>query len=276
MGKKTPLTSDLHPEPSADGNYLPANGLEIFYRQQGQGRPLVLLHGATDTHRLWDPYLEDLSGHFRVIMPDGRGHGRTLNPTRQLSYRLLADDLAGFILGLELEKPFIFGYSDGGQAVLDFALRYSGLAGALAMGGVWYRLSAPYLRAISEAGFVGPGEIDYRVYEGRAPSDWELRLRLAHLDPDPDYPRILLEGLSRMWWTPLNYTAEDLGDISDPCLILVGEKDKLVPPAEGRELAALIPGAELSIIPDAGHSGVLQKGGNFLPVLKDFFDRQGC
>jgi pimeloyl-ACP methyl ester carboxylesterase len=267
--------SDLTSKPSVDRNYLPANGLKIFYRQQGQGRPLVLLHGATDTHRLWDPYLQDLRGHFRVIMPDSRGHGRTLNPTRQLSYRLLADDLAGLIRGLGLEKPCLFGYSDGGQTVLDFALRYPGLAGALAMGGVWYRFSAPYQQAISEAGFVGPGKIDYRVYETSAPHDWEQRLRLAHLDPDPDYPRILLEGLSRMWWTPLNYTVEDLEKVSDPCLILMGEKDEMVPPAEGRELAELIPGAELSIIPNADHNGVLQPGGEFLAVLKDFFDRHG-
>ena len=254
-----------------EGKYANANGLDIYYQEYGGGQPLILLHGATDTHKLWYPFIAELSKSFRVIIPDSRGHGRTINPLQELSYQLLADDLAAFIQVLELDKPFLFGYSDGGQAVLDLGVRYPDLTGALVIGGAWYRFSEEYQEAISRAGFVAPGTLDWKVYQQNAPPDWEARLRAAHLDPDPEYPRILLESLAKLWWTPLNYIKDDFERISAPTLIMMGEKDEMIPLAEAEEMAALIPGAELAIIPGVTHNEVLYENGNFLRVLIDFF-----
>lgn len=259
----------------AGGQYLECNGIRVFYVEAGSGPPLILLHGATDTHQLWRPHLAGLTPQYRVIMPDSRGHGRTLNPSRRLSYQLLADDLAGLIGALDLTQPYLCGYSDGGQAVLDFGLRYPGLAGALVIGGAWYRFSEAYRAGISAAGFVEPGRVDWTLYQRIAPPDWQDRLRSAHFDPDPDYPRILLEALARLWWTPLNYQAADFQQISDPTLILLGEKDEMIPVAEAREMAALIPGAELAIIGDARHNDVLLPGGEFGGHLLRFLSSIG-
>ena len=252
-------------------NYISANGVDIYYRESGQGQPLILLHGATDTHRLWDPHLPGLSKHFRVITPDCRGHGLSLNPSRQISYQLMADDLADLIQKLKLGKPFIFGYSDGGQAALDFGMRYPDLPGALVIGGAWYRFSNEYQEAISKAGFVYPGVIDWEIYQQFAPPDWEARLRAAHPDPDPEYPRILLESLAKLWWTPLNYTKGDFKRITAPTLIIMGEKDEMIPLAEGEEMAVLISGAELAVIPGAKHNDVLRQGGLIINLLVEFF-----
>jgi pimeloyl-ACP methyl ester carboxylesterase len=259
------------PIPAEEGQYLAANGLFIYYRESGEGQPLVLLHGATDTHQLWQSHLPELSRHFRVITPDSRGHGRTLNPTRELSYRLLADDLAGLITELQLDKPYVFGYSDGGQAVLDFGMRYPHLPGALVIGGVWYRFSQEYLAAITAAGFEKPGRVNWEVYQRHAPPDWQEILRGAHTDSDPDYPRILLESLARLWWTPLNYVEADFKKITAPALIIMGERDEMIPLAEAREMASLIPGAELAIIPGARHNDVIAPGGKVLDHIRDFF-----
>ncbi|NQS90794.1 MAG: alpha/beta hydrolase [Chloroflexi bacterium] len=239
------------------GNFISANGLDIFYREFGKGRPLILLHGATDTHNLWKPHIPVLSRSFRVITPDNRGHGLTINPDSSLSYQVMADDLAGFINGLRLEKPFVFGYSDGGQAVLDFGMRYPDLAGGLVIGGTWYRFSRKYQRAIQAAGFEGPGLVNYSVFEQNAPPDWEERLRRTHPDPDPEYPKLLLKYLASLWWTPLNYSEEDFKKITAPTLILMGERDEMIPLDEGREMAGMIPGAELLVIPDLTHNEVL-------------------
>jgi len=258
------------PVPEDHGHYLSANGLKIYYREFGVGHPLILLHGATDTHWLWQPHLPQLTKEYRVITPDSRGHGRTLNPSRQLSYPLLADDLVGLITGLHLKKPFLFGYSDGGQAVLDLGMRYPDLAGALVIGGAWYRFSEEYRAGISTAGFVHPGRVDWVVYQHQAPPDWQGRLRAAHLDPDPDYPRTLLESLARLWWTPLNYTSEDFKKITAPTLIIQGEDDEMIPLSEAREMAALIPDADLVIIPGARHNDVLERGGIFLDHIRGF------
>jgi pimeloyl-ACP methyl ester carboxylesterase len=256
-----------------EGNYIAANGLDIYYREVGQGKPLILLHGATDTHKLWQPFLPDLAPSFRVLTPDSRGHGRTLNPAGKLSYPLLADDLAGFIRELDLEKPLILGYSDGGQTALEFGMRYPDVPGALLIGGAWFRFSSQYQDSLRQAGFTGPDEIDFQKYEEIAPADWKERMRKFHIHPDPDYPETLLKNLATLFWTPLNYAREDFLKIQAPTLILVGELDEMVPPEESREMAAMIPGAEFAMVSGASHTRVIIPGGDFLAIVQDFLLR---
>jgi pimeloyl-ACP methyl ester carboxylesterase len=257
-----------------EGRYISANGLEIFYQDVGQGRPLILLHGATDTHKLWQSFVPALSKYFRVFTPDSRGHGRTLNPSQELSYQDLADDLAALIYELDLERPFVFGYSDGGQAALDFGMRYPDIPSALVIGGAWYRFSAEYQDGLRQAGFIGPGEIDFQTYGEFAPEDWKERMSKFHLNPDPNYPEVLLKNLATLFWTPLNYGKEDFQKILAPTLLLVGELDEMVQTDESREMASLIPEAELAVIPGATHTQVIIPGGECLPIVIDFLLRQ--
>jgi len=253
-----------------EGKFINANGLDIYYQEHGQGRPLILLHGATDTHKLWKPFIPQFSESFHVFTPDSRGHGRTLNPAGELNYQTLADDLAGFIQKLDLEKPFIFGYSDGGQTALDFGMRYPDVAGALVIGGAWYRFSTEYQDALKEVGFIGAGEINFNIYEKFSPPDWRERMSKIHPNPDPNYPEVLLRSLASLFWTPLNYDKEDFLKIQAPTQILVGEQDELVPPEESREMASLIPAADLALIPDATHTQVIVPGGECLAIVLDF------
>ena len=257
-----------------EGKVVKANGLEIFYRELGTGIPLILLHGATNTHEIWKPLLSGFSEKFRVIAPDNRGHGRTINPEPTLTYQMMAEDLAGLIKALDLDSPYIFGYSDGGQAALDLALRYPGLAGVLVLGGIWHRQTKSYQEAITRIGFVGPGVVDYRIVMNHVPPDWIEGQREVHQDPRPDYPQILLEQLSRLWWTPLGYEEDDFRKISCPVMIIMGEKDEFIPLQEGVELADKIPNAEFVVIPGAEHSDVIMSGGIILDLILDFFERQ--
>lgn len=258
----------------AEGKFIHANGADIFYQEVGQGKPLILLHGATDTHALWTTSIPYFSKSYTVIAPDSRGHGRTLNPLGMLSYPLMADDLAAFIQELNLEKPYVFGYSDGGQIALDLGMRYPNLAGALVIGGAWFRFSAEYQHALKAAGFIGAGELDFQTYEKFAPPDWRERMGKYHPHPDPDYPEVLLRNLASLFWTPLNYDQEDFLQIQVPTLILVGEEDEMVPPEESRQMAAMIPGAEFAAIPDATHNQVIVREGEYLPIVIDFLSRQ--
>ena len=258
----------------AEGKFLSTTGLEIYYQEYGGGRSLILLHGATDTHKLWSPFIPELSKIFRVFTPDSRGHGRTFNPAGELNYQTLANDLAAFIQELDLEKPFIFGYSDGGQTALDFGMRYPDVAGALVIGGAWYRFSEEYQDALKQVGFIGVGEIDFHIYEKFAPADWRERMGKYHPNLDPNYPEVLLRSLASLFWTPLNYDKEDFLKIEASTLILVGEQDELVPPEESWEMAALIPGAELALILGTTHTQVIIPGGECLPIVIDFLLRQ--
>ena len=87
-----------------EGCYVKVNDLTVYYEESGIGEPLILLHGGGLTSEIWKPQRSILSKHFQVFPPDCRGHGCTNNPLGTLSYRVLADDLDGFIKKLNLVK----------------------------------------------------------------------------------------------------------------------------------------------------------------------------
>ena len=250
--------------------YISANGINIYYQEGGTGPSLILLHGGIDTHKFWNPFIPKFSEHFRVITPDSRGHGRTINTADKLGYKLMADDLAAFIQELNLERPHIFGYSDGGQAALDFGMHYPDMAAALVIGGVWYRFSMEYQNALKKAGFEGPGEVNFGKIDKNSPPGWIDRMRAAHPNPDSDYYQKLLKDISGMWWTPLDYQPEDFMKINLPTLILMAENDEMIPLPEAREMAELIPGAELAVISEATHNDIVKDGSPALDIVLNF------
>ena len=130
--------------PAQPGRYVSANGLQIYYEEYGQGEPLVLVHGGTETSQIWQAQIPTFAKHFRVLTPDCRGHGRTVNPSGTLSYRLMADDLAAFVHAVGLQKPLIYGYSDGGQIALEVGMRYPDLAQALVVGAASFKVTDAY------------------------------------------------------------------------------------------------------------------------------------
>src|SRR5262245_12073144 len=101
--------------PVEQGPYIHVNGMEMYYEECGSGPNLILLHGGTGTLHMWNAQLPYFARHFHVIAPDSRGHGKTNNPEGELSYRRMAEDVAVLIQTLGLNKPFVCGYSDGGQ-----------------------------------------------------------------------------------------------------------------------------------------------------------------
>jgi pimeloyl-ACP methyl ester carboxylesterase len=235
------------------GQYVQANGLNIYYEEYGNGKPLILLHGGTDTSHSWQPHITSFVPHFRVITPDSRAHGRTNNPTGKLSYSLMADDVAAFIQALDLTNPLIFGYSDGGQIALEIGMRYPTLTEALVVGAAWYRFPQTYIDWLKAAGFESMGVVNFEQIQ-RGDPEWVNYLKTSHTSSnDPDYWQTLLKQISTMWWTPLDYTAEDFEKITKPTLILLGDRDGIIDLEQAVEMYQLIPNAELAIIPNATH-----------------------
>jgi pimeloyl-ACP methyl ester carboxylesterase len=247
-----PTGADL----TQQGKYVQANGLHVFYEEYGQGRPLILLHGGTSSSATWKPYIPIFANHFRVITPDARGHGRTDNPTGEFSYRLLADDMAAFVEALGLPKPFICGKSDGGQTALEIGMRVPNLAGALVVGAAWYRFTDTMRSFLRSTWFEGPGVVNFEQLQ-KAEPDWVGELKTEHVRAnDAEYWRTLLQQISTMWWTPLDYTPQDFLKITCPTLILMGDRDETVAVEQAVEMYRLIPNAELAIMPNATHSSI--------------------
>ncbi len=246
------------------GQTVKANGLEMYYEEVGEGAPLILLHGGTAIGSSWQPHLPRLEKHFRVIMPDSRGHGRTNNPSGELSYRGMADDFAAFTQALGLTKPFIFGYSDGGQTVLEIGMRYPELTGALVIGGATYQFSQLYYDTVNSFSFINNGAVDIEAIERDEP-EWAEALKTDHARPDdPDKWKTLLAQITPLWLTPLDYSLDDLRKITAPALILVGDRDEGVPVEQAVEMYRTMPTAELAVLPNADHgsAGWLGSGPN--------------
>jgi len=238
---------------SQQGQYVQANGLNVYYEEYGHGQPLILLHGGTDTSQMWQPFLASFVSHFRVIAPDSRAHGRTNNPNGELSYHLMADDVVAFIQALHLTQPLVFGYSDGGQIALEIGMRYPRLTAALVVGAAWYEVSETYINFLKTYGFEGPGVVDFEKLQRVAP-EWVNFLKTEHTRTDnSDYWQTLLKQISGMWWTSLHYTAEDFYKITAPTLILVGDRDGLIELRQAVDMYHLIPNAELVVLPNTTH-----------------------
>jgi pimeloyl-ACP methyl ester carboxylesterase len=125
---------------------LEVKGATIRYQDRGEGPVLLLVHGGLGAGSEWDLIAKKLAESFRVITPDSLGHGRSPNPAGELSYPLLADDLAAIAKTLELDRPTVVGWSDGGQVALELAVRHPGLAGALVLDGAYLEFECSGLR----------------------------------------------------------------------------------------------------------------------------------
>lgn len=112
------------------------NGLRLHYTRTGGDEdhpPVVLAHGVTDDGPCWTSVAEALSSEFDLIMPDARGHGRSDAPEQGYGADLQADDLAGVIRALGLERPAVLGHSMGAASTLVMAGTYPDLPGAIVL-----------------------------------------------------------------------------------------------------------------------------------------------
>ena len=92
---------------------ISVNGIALHYEKSGEGRPLILLHGNGETHAIFDKALPLLAARFTVYAIDSRGHGES-EGADAYHYADMKEDVRCFIQELKLEKPVLYGFSDGG------------------------------------------------------------------------------------------------------------------------------------------------------------------
>ncbi|HEX8597795.1 MAG TPA: alpha/beta hydrolase [Chloroflexia bacterium] len=262
--------SQIDPTDVQQGRYIQVNDLEIYYEEYGKGEPLVLLHGGTATLQSWQDQIPAFAEHFRVVALDSRGHGKTNNPAGELSYGRMSEDVAAFIQALDLNKPLVFGYSDGGQIALELGMRYPELTGALVLGGTSYRFPPQYFQALRGFGVDKPENFD----PGRLQTDqpeWVDYLKAEHVRAnDPDYWKTFMKQIATLWWNVQDYGREDLQKITAPTLILQGDRDEGVDVEQAVEMYRGIPNAELAVLPNATHG---QLGESANRIVIDFLKR---
>ncbi len=241
------------------------NGVQLYYKESGRGDAVLLVHGFPLNHTIWLPQARALASRYRVILPDLRGHGRSEVPPGPYPMDLYADDLAALLDHLQVERVILGGLSMGGYIAFAFYRKYMHRLRALILADTRAGADAPEGRerreamarlaekegAAAIAAQMLPNLLGPYARERRPALVARVQNMMARTNPTGIAGA--LRGMAqRPDATPL------LPTIAVPTLILVGESDALTPPAEAERMAAAIPGARLTVIPQAGHLSPLE------------------
>jgi pimeloyl-ACP methyl ester carboxylesterase len=142
--------------PAVKSGYAPVNGLKLYYEIRGTGEPLVLLHGGVVGITMFGPNLDLLSQNRKVIAVELQGHGHTADIDRPLGFEGMADDVAGLLKYLGIEKADVMGYSLGGGVALQTAIRHPQLVRKLVVVSAPVRHDGFYPEVLAAFAQMGP------------------------------------------------------------------------------------------------------------------------
>ena len=234
--------------------------MQLYYQVYGEGDPLVLLHGFFGAGQIWEPYLAALAPHYRLIIPDLRGHGRSTNPTNRFTHRQSALDIFALLDQLEISQFKAMGLSSGGMTLIHMATQQPARVEAMALIGATIYFTEE-TRAIQRE----------RTIESLTPEDWE-RLRERHKHGD-DQIRALVNQFHHFKdsYDDMNFTRPYLSTVAARTLIVHGDRDAHFPVAIPIEMYLSIPQAYLWIIPNGGHNPISDKdAGVFTQTALEF------
>jgi pimeloyl-ACP methyl ester carboxylesterase len=250
---RLPATPAL-PPPLQSG-HMPVNGIRIWYGVFGHGRPVILLHGGLANGDYWGNQVRALQTHYKVVVMDSRGHGRSTRDKTPYGYDLMASDVLGLMDRLGIKKAAIVGWSDGAIVGLDIAMHHPERVSKLF---AFAANSDP-----SGVADIGRSPV-FNGFIARAGKEY------AHLSPTPAQFQAFVTQITTMWQTQPHWTASDLETIHVPTWIVDGDHDEAIKRRNTEFMAAHIPGAGLLILPEVSHFAFLQDPRQFNEELLHF------
>lgn len=211
------------------------NGVNLYYEVYGEGKPIILLHGNSETHEIFDKLIDKLKENYKVYAIDSRCHGKS-EDTLVISYKLMRDDIIEFIEKLEINKPILYGFSDGGIVGLLIAIEEPNLLSKL---------------IVSGANINPKGVKDY-IYV------------LAKL-----YCIFKKDKLIKMMLKEPDIKLEELNKIKTPTVVLAGRKD-LIKQKHTKLIADNIPNCTLEIIEKENHGSYIVHSEKIYEILKRY------
>lgn len=251
--KTMPLPPAM-PEPARKG-LAEVNGIKLYFAIYGQGAPLILLHGGAGNGDHWANQIAAFAKEFQVIVVDARGHGRSTRDGTPITYEQMADDVIALMDELKLEKAAVLGWSDGGAIGLDLAIRRPERLTKLIAFATNYDLKGTQK---------GGSAATFGTYFAMCASDY------AKLSPTPKDYKGLQAALRPMWRTQPNYTSAQISSIKVPTLVLDGDHDEIIRQEHVKELARLIAGSKLVLLPNSSHFAMFQQPAAFNAAVLDF------
>lgn len=263
LGQQKPVTG-----------YAPVNGLKMYYEIQGSGEPVVLLHGAfmaiTDDWRLW---INELAKTRKVIAVELQGHGRTADIKRDITYENLADDVAGLLDYLKIERADLVGYSLGAGTAMMTAIRHPEKVRKVVS------ISHPIRRDgwVKEANDAWPN-FNAEMFKG-TPAETEREKLNPVKGSFPDLFNHIKAAAMRPW----DFGADNLKATKAPFFFIHGDADgvRIDHIAEmyrlkggGNTHADMQPRSEsrLAILPNTTHVTLMNRMTTIVPMINDFLD----
>jgi len=256
------------------------NDAELAYRDEGAGPPIIFLHAFPLNQSMWDDQRPALASNYRVITFDWRGFGESSLGGGTSTMGVFADDLAGLMNELGIDRATICGLSMGGYAAFAFYRKYAARVAALVLANTrsnadtedGRRRRYEMVEVARQSGLSALA--DKMIPKLLAPITSKTKPQIVR------WVRSMIEGnqaegiaraLIGMAERP-DSTALLL-EINCPTLVLVGSEDGLAPPSEAEKMGRLIPDARLEAIQGAGHLSNLERVDDFNRALVDFLER---
>lgn len=237
--------------------------LTVYFESHGEGSPVILLNGLGLDVAAWGPQIQALSRAHRVIAFDARGVGRTSAPPPPYSVTDMASDALSLLDALEIERAHFLGLSMGGLVAQRFAIAHPSRVRSIVLAATAARLPPRARHVIDLWGRMASTETAPEVL---------LREQLAWAFSDAFFAdeRLATQVIGSLLEYPFppspqgiagqaaacvgHDTRDELSRVRAPALVLSGRDDRLLPVSASQELAAGIPGAQLSILDGAGHA----------------------
>ena len=256
-----------------NSGYAPVNGIKVYYEVYGNGRPIVLLHGAFMTiEGNWAPIIAELSKTWKVIAIEMQGHGHTAYSDRKLELPTLASDVEGVMNFLKVDSADIVGYSMGGSVAYQFTIQNPTRVKKLVIISATYK-STGWVPEIAQA------------FKGMKPEMFDNSPMKAGYDaiaPDKTkWPKFIAQMLVFVG-QPFDMGDSNIAKITSPVLIISGDNDgldkielmktyKLLGGGVSADMAPM-PKSHLAIVPSQGHVSLMMQTKTILGYLDGFLN----
>jgi pimeloyl-ACP methyl ester carboxylesterase len=254
----------------------------MWAHDAGGATPVLLLGGLSDPAEAWEAQIDAFAGRYRVIAPDNRGAGRSPLPADGVSITAMAEDAAGILRTLGVESAHVGGFSMGGAIAQELALRHPSLVRSLVLNGTWTRPDAYFRRMVAAWIAAARDAASARdlleafflwVYSPRAHDDGSADRYIDETLASP-----LAQGPEAFFATAhalIDWpgAADRISDIDVPALVIVGAEDINCPPRHAREIASLLPNADLVVLPDEAHQPFQESPETWNEIVGGFWAR---
>jgi 3-oxoadipate enol-lactonase len=257
--------------------------VDLYYEFHGDGSPLLMINGLGSSVEMWSPFWKRLAEHYKVILFDNRGVGRSTVPEEPYTIPRMAEDAAGLLDALSIPVALVYGASMGGQIAQSLALDFPQKVRALVLGmttcgGKHAVAPAPEtMGRIAQLARPQPGIAAQEIL-------WNLEYTPEFLDSHREelereaasvrYPTTPI-GFRRQAEASMRFDSYDrLPNIRVPTLVMAGSRDILMRPENARLIANRIPGARLHIVEGAGHGFTREKSDESVKVILEFLSSE--